>query len=207
MQFIVKTAPEELRRAQAWWQNLEMQWKFAYNEALFGKGLVLEPPTDDQLMLLLVRANTMRFAGPGSMHPNMTTVLTNLSGLIPLYHIRYLSITRMRLGGVGELARHTQMEHLFIHDNQIKTLNGIEGMRNLKSLHAHDNEIEDLTPLKNLTNLDTLYVLGNKLKNLDGITEKHSYKMKEFYALPNKDLPDREVIKFQNTVGIICRKG
>lgn len=207
MQIIVKTAPEELKRARQWWQDLEMQWKFAYNEAVFGKGPSIEPPKDEELMILLIRADTLRFAGPMAQNPNITNPLTNLSGLIPLYHLRYLSLTHMKITGLRELTRHTQMEHLFVYDNQIKSLEGIEGMLNLKDLYLQNNEVEDLLPIARLTNLKTIYASNNHIKKINGLSEKHGDCLRKFYILPNDDLPDREIIRTQNEIGIICRTG
>lgn len=207
MQFIVKTQPEELRRAQKWWADLEMQWKMAYNEAVFGKGPTLEPPKDDELMVLLVRANTLRFAGPLAARSNLSVELTNLSGLIPLYHLHYLSISHTKISSLQELTRHTKIEHLFVYDNQITSLKGIEGMRNLKDLYVQNNLLESLKPLKKLTKLETLYCSGNQLKKINGLTEKHSNNMKRLHIMPNEHLKDRDIIKFQNKVGIICKNG
>lgn len=207
MQFIVKTKPEELRRAQKWWADLEMQWKMAYNEAIFGKGPTLEPPKDDELMILLVRANSLRFAGPLSARPNLSVQLTNLSGLIPLYHLFYLSISHTKISSLLELARHTKIEHLFLYDNQITSLKGIEGMTNIKELYVQNNLLESLKPIKNLTKIETLYCSGNQLKKINGLTKKHSDNMKRLNILPNEHLKDRDIIKFQNKVGIICKNG
>lgn len=71
MKFIIKTTSEELQRARKWWNDLEMLWKFAYNEAVFGKGTVVE------------------------------------------------SITNMQITSLKELRRHTQLEHLFVYENQL----------------------------------------------------------------------------------------
>ncbi len=207
MDFIIKTSSEELKRAQKWWRDLEMQWKLAYNEACFGKGSVLEPPKDDELMILLIRADTFRFAGPMAMNSNMTTKLTNLSGMIPLYHIHYLSISHTNITSLKDLKRHTKIEHLFVQENKLTSLRGIEGMTNLKELYCQNNAISDLYPVNKLSNLETLYVSNNKLTNLNAVTEAHSDNMKKFYVLPNEGLKDRDIIKFQNSVGIICRKG
>jgi len=207
MQIIVKTKPEELKRAQGWWHGLEMQWKFAYNEAIFGKGPVLEPPKDDELMLLLVRADTLRFAGPLAHSPNMTTKLTNLSGLIPLYHLHYLSLTNTDITSIQELTRHTKLQHLFLYDNKITSLDGIQGMKNLKDLYIQNNQITSLKPLKKIKGIQKLYACSNQLTSLDGITKKHANHMKEFTILPNESLKDRDIIQFQNKVGIICKKG
>lgn len=207
MDFIVKTTPQELIRARQWWRDLEMQWKFAYNEAVFGKGPTIEPPGDDEMMVLLIHADTLRFAGPFAVQSNITTPLSNLSGLIPLYHLKFLSLTDMNIRSITELTRFNKMEHLFLYNNKIESINGIENMANLKDLYLQGNEITNLSPLKGLTTLETLYLSNNKITSLKGIKSKHAKKLKKLYALPNDDLSDRDIIKFQNKVGIICRKG
>lgn len=207
MQIIIKTTPEELLRARQWWQNLELQWKTAYNEAVFQKGPVIEPPKDDEMMMLLLRADALRFAGPLAIQPNVSIVLTNLSGLIPLYHLTYLSVTNMRFPHIRELARFTRMRNLFLYDNRIESLEGIENMPHLEELYVQNNRIKDLSPIKGLTNLNTLYASRNLIKTLNGLTTKHAAKMKRCYVLPNEDLPDKEIIRVQNRLGILCRQG
>jgi hypothetical protein len=207
MQFIVKTTPEELLRAKKWWRDLEAQWKMAYNEAVFGKGPTLEPPHDDALMVLLIQADTLRFAGPLAVNPNITTPLTNLSGLIPLYHLTYLSLTNMQITSIRELSRFTKMRHLFLYENRIQSLVGIEQMSELIDLYVQGNQLTELSPIKNLTNIHTLYVNNNKLTKINGLTKKHSSKLKRFFLQPNHDLPDSEIIRVQNELGIICRMG
>lgn len=206
MNFIVKTTPVELQRARQWWQDLELQWKLAYNEAVFGVGPTLEPPHDDHLMLLLLQIDTLRFAGPGAENPNVTTPLTNLSGLIPLYHLTYLSVTFMQLTGLNELVRHTRLQHLFVYNNQLSSLAGIENATGLLNLYAQGNELIDLEPVRRLTQLETVYVNHNKLTSFEGVTQKHEEKLRRFYALPNEGIRDREILRIQNEVGVICRK-
>lgn len=81
MNIIIKTTPDELKRARKWWQDLELQWKMAYNEAVYGKGPVLEPPKDEEMMLLLIQVDTLRLADPLAINPNISTPLTNLEAL------------------------------------------------------------------------------------------------------------------------------
>ena len=207
MQIIVKTTPEELQRARQWWKDLEMQWKLAHNEAVFGKGPVMEPPKDDELMFFLIRADGLRYAGPMAINPNVSTPLTNLSGLIPLYHLTYLSFTNMAITGVQELKRFTKLKHLFLYENRLQSLKGIEGMRDLEELYVQNNALDSLKPIKHLTKIKTLYATGNQLSRIDGLTQKHSSSMKKFYVQPNDQLPDREIIRVQNELGILCRKG
>jgi len=206
MQFIVKTTPEELLRAQKWWKDLEGQWKLAYNEAVFGKGPTLEPPHDDALMILFIKADTLRFAGPLAAHPNMTTVLTNLSGLIPLYHLTYLSISNMRITSLKPLQRFTKMKHLFVYENKLTSLQGIENMLELENLYAQNNMIHNILPIANLTKLKTLYVNGNQLHTAEGLTLAHEKHMKNLYILPNDNLSQREIIRIQNELGMLCKK-
>jgi hypothetical protein len=206
MEFIVKTTPEELQRARQWWKDLEGQWKLAFNEAVFGKDSTLEPPKDDELMMLLIRADALRFAGPLAAQPNMTTVLTNLSGLIPLYHLTYLSISNTRITSLQPLQRFTKMKHLFVYENKLTSLKGIENMLELEDLYAQNNGIQDLLPIKGLTNLKTLYVNGNQLQNAEGLTLAHERNLKNLFILPNENLLQREIIRIHNEIGVICRK-
>ncbi|MEM9260846.1 MAG: hypothetical protein AAGA62_14455 [Bacteroidota bacterium] len=207
MNFIVKSTPTELQRARQWWRDLELQWKLAYNEAVFGVGPTVEPPHDDHLMLLLLQIDTLRFAGPGAENPNVSTPLTNLSGLIPLYHLTYLSVTFMQLTGLSELVRHTRLQHLFVYNNQLTSLMGIEHATGMVNLYAQCNRLVDLEPLRPLTQLETIYVNHNDLTSLAGITQGHEDKLRRFYALPNDGIRDREILRMQHEVGVICRKG
>ncbi|MCB0602176.1 MAG: leucine-rich repeat domain-containing protein [Saprospiraceae bacterium] len=207
MHFIIKTTPEELIRARNWWLDLEIQWKMAYNEAVYGKGPTLEPPQDEELMILLLQIDTLRFAGPSAAHPNMSTVLTNLSGLIPLYHLSYLSISNMDISSLAPLQQFTRMKHLFAFENKLTSLQGIEGMKELESLYVQNNAISDLIPISNLLNIKTLYVNGNKLKDARGITENHVPSLENLFILPNNDLPQKEILRIQNELGLICRRG
>ena len=207
MHFIVRTTPAELQRARRWWKDLELQWKMAYNEVVFGMGPTAEPPHDDHLMLLLLQIDTLRFAGPTAMHPNVTTPLTNLSGLIPLYHLRYLSFTHMPITGVTELERHTELRHLFLQHNRITSLNGIAKATKLETLYVQHNCLTSLNPVRGMTELTSLYVTHNRLSTLDGITEKHADQLRKCYVMPNEQLPHREIIRLQNEAGILCRTG
>jgi len=207
MHIHVQKDPQELLRAKQWWGNLEIQWKMAFNEAVFKKGPTLEPPTDDELMVFLIMVDTLRFAGPSAQYPNMSFQLTNLSGLKGLLRLKYLSITNMNLTSLKELSFHTNLQHLFVNNNKITSLSGIENMTQLVDLYIQSNEITDLTPIKKLTQLKTVYATDNKLKTINGFTDEHADVIEKFHVIPNKELRDKEIIKFQNTYGIICHKG
>ncbi len=207
MHIHVKKDPKELLQAKQWWGKLEMQWKMAFNEAVFKKGATLEIPTDDELMVFLIMVDTLRLSGPGAQYPNMSFQLTNLSGLKGLLRLKFLSITNMNLTSLKALSFHTNLQHLFVNNNKITSLNGIENMTQLVDLYIQGNEITDLTPIKKLTQLKTIYATNNKLTTINGFTDVHADVIEKFYVIPNKELRDKEVIKFQNTYGIICHKG
>ncbi|MEN0005448.1 MAG: leucine-rich repeat domain-containing protein [Bacteroidota bacterium] len=206
MNIHIKTTPEELLRARKWWGDLEAQWKMVYNEALFARGPVLEPLKDEELMMLLVGVDTLRLAGPLAISPNTSVVLTNLSGLLPLQRLKYLSISNMKISSLEGLRLHTNLEYLYVYENKLTSIKGVEGMKNLKEFYFQSNEVEDLTPIKQLTNLEVVYASGNKIEKINGITTKHK-KIKKFYILPNDSLHDREIIRIQNELGILCRQG
>lgn len=205
MQIIVKTTPEEVLKAHKWWQALETQWKMAYNEAVFGKGPTLESPKDEELITLLVRADSLRFAGPLAAHPNVSTPLTNLSGLVPLYHLTYLSISNMHLTSLEALRPFTRMRHLFVYENRLTSLRGIENMLDLQELFAQNNKIGDILPITRLTKIKTLYINGNQIKDAKGLTESHGKTMQRLFLLPNENISQREIIRIQNEIGLLCR--
>ena len=106
-----------------------------------------------------------------------------------------------------ELKELGPLPYLFVYENKLESLNGIENMKNLKDLYFQNNKISSLRPLKKLKKLETIYASGNSLSTFDGLTEKHGDNIRNFYGLPNENIRDREIIKFQNKAGIIVKKG
>ena len=206
MNIIIKSTPEELLKAKAWWDKLEMQWKMAFNEACMGKGPVIDPPKDDALIMLITRVDTFRFAGPLAVSPNVQKMPNNLSGLMGLKQITYLSFTHSPITSVKELANLPNLRNLFLYNNKIKSLWGIQSLFGLEDLYCQNNHIDSLEPILRLTNLKTVYAHDNKLVDLKGLTYDHGNKLRQFYIEPNEDLPHRELIRVQNEYGIICRK-
>ena len=207
MDIIITGNAEELKRGTHWWNNLEMKWKMAFNEAVFGKGPTIEPPKDEELIILLVRADTLRFAGTGAYAPNVTNIPDNLSGVAGLPHLTYLSFTDSKLNSLKEISGLVNLRHLYVYNNELSSLIGVEKMIHLEELVAHNNTITSLQPVRKLTNLKTLYVAYNRLTSLDGITAAHEKNLVNFHVLPNDQLRQREIIRVQNNYGILCKKG
>ena len=198
---------EESRKSWAWWNGLETQWKMAFNEAAFGKGAIIAPPKDEELVLLLTRANVLRFVGPAGINPSLSFRLTNLSGLKGLKHLFHITASFCQFENLEPLRTHYQLRQLFVNNNQLQSLQGIENLVHLQELYANCNQIKSLKPLENLTELQTLYVNYNELTTLDGISEKHSDCLRNFYVQPNRALPQKEMVKMQMTHGIMCNRG
>lgn len=56
-----------------------------------------------------------------------------------------------------------KIKYLFLNNNAIKSLNGIEGFKNIYLLRVEYNEIKDLTGINNMNNLTYLFANNNQL--------------------------------------------
>ena len=99
------------------------------------------------------------------------------------------------------------LRSLFVYNNQISALDGIENLVDLKEVYFHGNQIASLLPLQKLTNLHTIYCAYNQINTLDGIGEQHADHLENFYCLPNPNLKDAVAMRFEREVGIRCKKG
>lgn len=196
-----------LQLAHQWWSGLEEQWKLAFNEGVLRLGTIHDVPGDDDLLYLFQDAENIRLAGPTSTFPNLSIELTNLSGVQSMKKLKFLSVTEMALTGLTELAALTALTSLFVQNNQLSSLEGIEGNKELTDLYAQGNALTSLEPIRHLTKLQTLCASGNQLESLEGITLEHADEMLQCLVLPNDKLRDRDVLKLQNECGIIARKG
>lgn len=207
MQIFVQGNSAEAKKGAAWWQGTSLKWKMAFNEAVFGKGPTIEPPKEEELILLLTRATALRFAGPTAYSPNLSQIPSDLSAIAGLEHLTYLSFTDSALTSLREISGLIQMEKLFVYNNELTSLEGIERMSGLDELACHNNRITSLEPVRHLTQLETLYVVNNRLTSLSGITIDHEDRLRNFYVQPNDELRHREIIRVQNECGILCKKG
>ena len=73
------------------------------------------------------------------------------------------------------------MKNLFLNNNRIESLNGIESLSSLEQLYLQHNRIESLKPFKQLVELKEVYVHDNNLSSLDGLIEEHSEKLTKFF--------------------------
>ncbi len=189
-----------------WWNGLSNEWKTAFNEVVFRKGEITTMPFEAEMELLFM-SKILRLAGPKAAYPNMKTELKDLSGLAKLQNLVTLVLINHSISAIKELNNMKNLKSLFVYENNIEALDGVENLENLTEIYFHSNKIKSLKPLEKLVNLEKIYASNNLIENFEGITEAHSYKLKNFHILPNKNLSDREIIKFENTMYIKCLKG
>lgn len=184
-----------------WWDQLEDQWKKAYNEAFFNKGMVLVSPTTEELDLLL-SSPALRIVGPTGSYSNLSFQLTNFSGVHRLDALETLVLTDHKVPGLEGLGHLPKLRGFFIFNNQLKSLEGLEVMTTLEELYVNANELEDLEPLAQLPALTELNCAYNKIRSIPLPPN-----LKKLYCLPNDELPDAEIIRIERQEGILCRRG
>jgi Leucine Rich repeats (2 copies) len=184
-----------------WWNNLEPQWKWAF--AISFLGHQNEPESFE--VGKIFASPTIRLAGPKAPFPNMQFELTNLSGLQYLSNLSIVIVTHQKIENIEVLSNLKNLKSLFLFNNNIKSLNGIEELNQLEQLYVQCNQLTSIKPIEQLTNLKELYISDNQIASLDGLTEKHSDKLTRFVCRPMEQLKQREIIRVEKELGIICK--
>ena len=184
-----------------WWKQLEPQWKEAFKVSILRH---FDEPNPVELGELH-NLRTIRLAGPTASYPNIQFELTNLSGIQHLSNLEIVIVTHHKIVGIDVLSNLRQLKSLFLFNNCIKSLKGIEALTQLEQLYVHCNEITSIKPIEHLVNLKEFYINDNFIATLDGLTEKHSEKLLRFICRPNVRLKQKEIIRAERELGIICR--
>jgi Leucine Rich repeats (2 copies) len=191
----------ELNIPGNWWRQLEPQWKQVFGSIVTGHQN--EPNAVELEKIFTIP--TIRLAGPAAPFPNMQFELTSLSGLEHLFNLDIVIITHHKIENIEVLSRLTNLKSLFLFNNNIKSLSGIEKLTQLEQLYVQCNEISSIKPVEQLVNLKEFYINDNHIESLDGLTEQHSDKLTTFICRPNKLLKQKEIIRAERELGIICR--
>lgn len=191
--------------ANRWWEGLTDAWKQAFNEVALQRSSM--EPLGEETLLRVYNAPNHRFAGPTAPYPNMSFELDDMSGLLGLPTVEVVVVIFHRLTHVREAAQFPGLRSLFVYNNQITSLEGIEGLHDLKELYCSVNQITSLQPLAGLSGLTTLYCNYNQIADLEGIGEQHTDILTQFYCLPNPLLKQSSVMRFEREVGIRCLQG
>lgn len=198
--FVIVFKLADITVPKNWWSNLEMQWQQAFG-ILSGN---FDIPGDNEVSKIFTTP-TIRLAGPAAPFPNMQFELTNLSGLEHLANLSVVIITHHKIENIEVLSKLPNLKSLFLYNNDIESLHGIEELTQLEQLYVHCNSITSIKPVEKLLNLKELYINDNCIKSLDGLTEEHSEKLATFICRPNKNLKQKEIIRVERELGIICR--
>lgn len=194
----------QLPRAAAWWDGLNNAWKQAFNEAILRRSST--EPLGDELLLAVYSSPNHRFAGPTAPFPNMTFELEDMSGLLGLPNVELAIIIHHKLAHIHEAAQFKNLRSIFVHNNQITSLEGLEDLTQLKEIYCNVNQIDSLKPLEKLTNLSTIYCNYNLISNFDGIGEQHVDRLENFYCMPNPNLKESVALRFEQEIGIRCKR-
>jgi hypothetical protein len=190
-----------LKKKIGWWEQLEEQWKKAFNEAYLNKGPVTAPPSSEELDLLLT-APVLRIVGPDGSHPNLSFQLTNCSGVAQLKEIGLLVLMSHEISKLDGVERLSKLKSAYLSNNKLKSLRGLEKCTSLEELYVNANELTDLNAIAKLPSLRVLNCAFNEIKAVPLPPQ-----LKELYCLPNDHLPDSEVIRIEQKEGIRCRRG
>lgn len=190
--------------ATAWWNGLSDAWKQAFNEVALRRSST--EPLGDEMLLTVYNSANHRFAGPRAPYPNMSFELDDMSGLVGLPSTEIVVVTFQNLSNIREAASLKNLRSLFVYNNHISSLEGIEGVTGLQELYCNVNEITSLKPLEKLTQLHTVYCNYNQITNLEGIGEQHADTLENFYCMPNPNLKESVAMRFEREVGIRCKK-
>ncbi len=188
-----------------WWENLEDQWKKAFNAAFLQKKETKDLPTDEEL-LDLFESPTFRAVGPRGMYPNITFELSNLSGIKHLTNLKYLFVTHGSLVNLNGIEHLSMVESLYVNSNKLTSVKPIYYLKKIKNLYINANQVNSIIPAKYLKNLTSFYCNYNKLVNLHGIIPDHKKTLKEFYCLPNEQLKLTEIKRIEEGLNIKCSK-
>ncbi|WP_020537827.1 leucine-rich repeat domain-containing protein [Lewinella cohaerens] len=194
-----------MQQPQAWWNQLEDQWKLAFSQAVFHARTVYTP-TDAEILDLWTMP-VLRFASPGSENPNMGFDLTNLSGLKGFKGLELLFVIHHKITTLEEISTLTQLKQLVVYNNKIESLSGVEKMLNLEKLFIHKNKISSIAEVALLSHLQEISCFKNPLKSLEGLDVRHQPKLQSILAFPNEHLSETEIERAEKATGLSLEKG
>jgi Leucine-rich repeat (LRR) protein len=184
-----------------WWVQLEPQWQEAFRASVLKHSN--EPGAAE--LDALYNMQTIRLAGPAAPFSNLPFELTNLSGIQDLPNLTIIIITHHKIENIEMVRNLSHIKSLFLFNNSITSLEGIEALVELEQLYVQYNQIASIKPIEQLTNLREVYIHDNCIASLDGLTENHSDKLQTFVCRPNELLKQKEIIRAERDLGIICR--
>jgi hypothetical protein len=189
--------------ARDWWNSLPEFWKQVFLEVGVRVAVNSSSISDEDLHTLYT-TTVLRIVGPDGSNPNFSGQLHDLEGLRGLEQLEYLFVMHCGLESLHGIEDHVQLKSLFVQNNRLTHFHEIRKMAGLTELYITSNQIDSLEPLEHCKLLETVCCENNQIKSLEGIKPFHEQHLKAFKCRPNDLLPQREIIRVQNTYGILC---
>ncbi|MCB0843438.1 MAG: hypothetical protein KDE26_09315 [Bacteroidetes bacterium] len=120
-------------RRRAWWNNLNMQWKTAFNTQVLGM-TAAATPTDEQLESIFAMT---------SLSLN-DVFLPDLSGVKALTNLIQLSCEKNSLQNLEGVETLVNLGQLSINNNKIQNLKGVDQLPLLTRIYCRSNPMESL---------------------------------------------------------------
>jgi len=106
---------------------------------------------------------------PGGLTALGPSKITDLSGIERCTDLQDLFLENNQISDITPLSSLTNLWRLQMDDNQISDISPLSGLTNLQGLFLANNQINDISPLANLTNLRVLYLRGNKIQDISSL--------------------------------------
>ena len=103
-----------------------------------------------------------------------------------------------QLTNVKGLEKLTQLEELYLYGNKLTDVKGLEKLTKLKRLSLQNNQLTDVTGLEKLTQLTWLNLWNNRLTELKGL-EKLT-QLKTLNLIENPDLTKAQIAELQKAL-------
>ena len=188
---IVEATREELEN---WWNNLEEQWKIAFNQSVLNRGESTSMPAEDQLRSLFKRKK-IDIVGNGILFFGLNQLsikLSNLSGLKELSQIEDLNISGHDLTNLHGIEHFENLQFLNCTSNNLTTIEHILHLKNLKSLNLQDNSLSSLIGVEKLTNLTYINCLYNgslkSIVNVQQLAKLETFKVDNYKTMIRLEL-------------------
>lgn len=95
-----------------------------------------------------------------------------------------------------------QIEELWIQENHVKNIKGVEGMKNLRILVLRENPFTDISQLEKLEKLEVVDFTGVSLESIDSLLKLPSLKL-VYYTAKNKEQEEILRLLSEKGVGVI----
>jgi protein phosphatase 1 regulatory subunit 7 len=176
-----------------------------------GKDILLESLDDVEILFLTFDEITSRDESPNlsafAHVPNLKRLamidngLKRISGLEPLASsLLTLTICDQAISTIDHCLNLPNLKELFLHRNQLASLEGLTGCPRLTKLWVFQNKLTNLLGLHALPELEELWIQGNKIERLNGLEMLPELQELALAGNPISDFAQLRKVKFLKKV-------